>query len=1090
MSFTYSGYTYVYGAGVKGTCGTNVCHNSGKFTAPYSGGAGSYAWGTPIGGGVNSCSECHRPSPITESHDQHLTTSTRAAGGAIACASCHGAATALAATHVDATVNLGGVSFTYTGGILVGDASNTGSCGTNLCHNDGKNQTPFNGTGAPSYAWGTPIQGLNSCTECHRYDAPDPVLATQSHAAHLNSTTQAAGGEVVCASCHGAGAAGAAAHANATVNFGGVSFAYGGGAVVGDGSDAGSCGTNRCHNDGKNQQPYNNGAPSYAWGTALGGGTNTCTDCHLDLVATGSHTAHRTTTTQAAGGVLTCASCHGAAAHAAPAHANATVTFGGVSFTYAGGAVVGDGSDVGSCGTNVCHTRGFTVAATLQPPYNAGAGAYSWGTALGGGTNTCTDCHGSAAGDYNATEAHPEHLNASTTFGIATIACGSCHAAATVASHANQTVTIAGVSYTGGTAVSDTSFGTCNQNACHNNGAYPAPGVPLNNAYQWNQAYANCTLCHGDVPTTGNHTDHLSDAFGPAFGTDCGACHVANANNTTMGGRAKHINGTIEFANVVTTTSPDAALGLTAPAGAPTAASTDRCNSCHSTASVSLDGVGTVVGTVLAKTNWDTGAYLLPCLTCHNATDAATDNAAGTVGPANPAAPDMLGNDSAALTTGYGAEVRGHGRAGAFQDADGNITNPGAGRGCADCHNTAADHLNGTNDAAYAGMRLLGTINSQATGSVTGVCNACHTPGAGTRATSYVSPHGNSAYLANPQHDPTIAEFAYRCEACHEPHGMTSGGAYANIYMMRTQIGVGAGHTTVPGAPADMTTTPARFQRLAGADSFDDGDVTQGDNVCVTCHTNSARPDNDAMRNPDGNHSEVVGFFTGNEQGKTCMNCHTHEYDNNTGDPGRLHAAALRRVPQLPGPHRRHARPHPERDPQHPRQRPGQRRLRLPVRDLPFQLQPQPEQPRRRHRLEQRGARAERQRPLQPGVERRDGPDLRRRRPRRGHRHHGPRRGRRDLRRPLLPRQRHGRGELAGGLGGCGRAAGLDRGRPGAPRPATPATTTRRPPARTCCTSSTTTAPTARTAFSATARSAATAQARPRRTRRRTRQTT
>ncbi len=57
-------------------------------------------------------------------------------------------------------------------------------------------------------------------------------------------------------------------------------------------------------------------------------------------------------------------------------------------------------------------------------------------------------------------------------------------------------------------------------------------------------------------------------------------------------GKAKHINGTIEFANVVTSTSVDAVLGLTAPSGAPDATSTDRCNSCHSTASV--NGLRTV----------------------------------------------------------------------------------------------------------------------------------------------------------------------------------------------------------------------------------------------------------------------------------------------------------------------------------------------------------------------------------------------------------------------------------------------------------------------------------------------------------------
>ena len=68
MAFTYNGsYPTV------GTCGVNLCHNNGRSTTALL----PYTWGTQLGGGTNSCTECHGATSTTlttNSHGPHLTT--------------------------------------------------------------------------------------------------------------------------------------------------------------------------------------------------------------------------------------------------------------------------------------------------------------------------------------------------------------------------------------------------------------------------------------------------------------------------------------------------------------------------------------------------------------------------------------------------------------------------------------------------------------------------------------------------------------------------------------------------------------------------------------------------------------------------------------------------------------------------------------------------------------------------------------------------------------------------------------------------------------------------------------------------------
>ena len=161
-TFTYTGETAVGGTGY-GTCGTNNCHNDGKGGAPI---APAYTWGTVLGAGTNSCTECHNATPATlttQSHQPHLYAGTSFGINTVACASCHPAATV--ATHADRKVDTGtgSINFTYTGETAVGGAG-FGTCGTNNCHNSGKNAVPRNN----AYTWGTAIA---NCTECHGNDA-------------------------------------------------------------------------------------------------------------------------------------------------------------------------------------------------------------------------------------------------------------------------------------------------------------------------------------------------------------------------------------------------------------------------------------------------------------------------------------------------------------------------------------------------------------------------------------------------------------------------------------------------------------------------------------------------------------------------------------------------------------------------------------------------------------------------------------------------------------------------------------------------------------------------------------------------------
>jgi len=264
-----------------GTCTTSDCHNEGTGSA-----VETPVWGTASA----DCSICHAAAPATLSHGVHLG-ATGSFGVVVDCTDCHDAASAISmlgkTTHIDSTVTMADKASAYDGTVTVGDGGLYGSCLTNVCHNDGVGAAP-----RTSYTWGDVI---TNCEECHGDTAVNPP--TLSHDVHLNASGSF-GVTISCVDCHTGETL--VSHMNGSVSLTNKASGYDTTVVVGDGT-YGSCGTNDCHNDGKDQAPD---TTPYNWGDVI----SNCTECHSDTdPGTGSHTRHLTTGTS---GGFACVTCH------------------------------------------------------------------------------------------------------------------------------------------------------------------------------------------------------------------------------------------------------------------------------------------------------------------------------------------------------------------------------------------------------------------------------------------------------------------------------------------------------------------------------------------------------------------------------------------------------------------------------------------------------------------------------------------------------------------------------------------------------------------------------------------------------------
>ena len=565
----------------------------------------------------------------------------------------------------------------------------------------------------------------------------------------------------------------------------------------------------------------------------------------------------------------------------------------------------------GSCANLYCHSIGQhpTTGAALTANDNTHYRPPRWDNTFGG---KCGDCHGGNGATDNAasimtTGSHRQHDNTAPY----AYACAICHngLGRGTAKHVDNQVSLGfGAALpSGGTIVTATysqgldnaagnGYGNCTATYCHGTDGNPAlrlsgganQATGTTNRPTWgDNTTGNCGSCHGapgattnynpgtyvgtqDWPTQGFHARHVSDnVVGPNPVLACTDCHTASNVST-------HVNGRVDFR-----TAWDCAA-VTDKAG------TQVCNPCHGS------------GVAEVKANWDNVAYVSNCLGCHGSTAAYTyDNGTGRMAP-------TVDNGA------YGANTTGHNRSsGSYLFSNNPAANNPAGKtACTVCHRATLQHINNVNDNSYAGNRLSDNVNA-VTGltTISGMCAACHTnTGSSTATNNKVNTHGNTGFTGA-NHDNGAQNFAYNCDACHEPHGMTrndrSAGTY-NIFMVRASVEVRNFSTGVD-ITADNTTTtgPVWFESTTGNYSYDDNTSANASRLCVTCHLSTSRPGNStplSVAGGGGSHSGTPGGdYTTDERRNDCASCHNHNKDDNTATVDGLMPQACNGCHSYPG---------------------------------------------------------------------------------------------------------------------------------------------------------------------------------------------
>ena len=542
------------GNGVGGSCAAVDCHNSKTTPA-------THEW---YDGATSACIMCHLDITNTTagttgaSHAAH-TASAATFGKTINCASCHGAATSWAGNtppatlHIDGTFQVGtgggsNVPFDYSGTYTDATTRVVGSCGANLCHNNGKNAA------TPAYTWQTAIAG---CAACH---ATDSTLGS-SHTPHMNATFTSTFRPTVagCAECHDAvsavSMANKTAHMDGTINLAaGLTYTGTPNSLNVTLATFGSC-TGSCHTNGKGAAP----ATAAAWNTSYAN----CTICHAMPNTAGNdgarHVKHVNNNTKLP---LSCGECHlnsTTITYNSTNHLNATVNTGNKISAHTTGS--------GTC-TNSCHI------------VNSARGDWLDTAALG-----CTDCH--LAGTYLGSTALPtsglhagtltisanthDDLFKTTKAEVApgTATCVTCHTAAPSTAHIDGAYTTSwnaappSINLAAAVGFADGATPTCGPNAsmvtCHDD-----DGVWKR---KWSTTAKNsngteCGNCHGDFTTgfiTGVVARHQTTTTGDADGqvasshdgTDkCYTCHNYKAGSTTYYNFAvKHRDGAIQINN-------------------------------------------------------------------------------------------------------------------------------------------------------------------------------------------------------------------------------------------------------------------------------------------------------------------------------------------------------------------------------------------------------------------------------------------------------------------------------------------------------------------------------------------------------------
>lgn len=447
-------------------------------------------------------------------------------------------------------------------------APNLGGCGSVNCHFE--NATP---------AWGT-SSSSTTCATCHGAPPADGnhPHGTQKHAAYYGTTTTS------CVKCHpdhtveplpfahatSAGKRGlvvsfAAAPGNGFGRYTGSNVSYPKYLPSQSPARNGSCKSTYCHSPGiKATGPI---APNQ---TATWGGTLGCSGCHAAIPATGSHSAHVSSTYAVP---VPCYKCHSATISpemlisSTANHVNRLVD---VAFNNSSAAVNGrysshvspmhktPGSGYANCENVYCHSNGQNEGGTWPPTYSTP----KWGNSASG---RCGSCHKHGYHNSGAkinSGSHGRHLCYDFTAGGGPVICGVCHFGAGFANptctqchfrsdalttlHVNHKVDVSFAAKFGGAYNGSpnpgSGYGACSDVYCHSNGSSVATGIiPANSSPVWGSGAPACNGCHENPPayTTGSPkaNSHARHNFG------CDKCHYkTTSDGTTISSTTTHVN--------------------------------------------------------------------------------------------------------------------------------------------------------------------------------------------------------------------------------------------------------------------------------------------------------------------------------------------------------------------------------------------------------------------------------------------------------------------------------------------------------------------------------------------------------------------